>query len=214
MIDLYTFATPNGQKASIALEELELPYRAHTVDITKGEQHTPEHLAINPNGKIPAIVDQEGPGGKPLAMMESGAVLIYLADKAGKLLSKDPVKRSETLQWLFFQVGHVGPMLGQFGHFHMFAKDKCDHPYPLERYRNETKRLLGVLDQRLKASGDWLVGEYSIADIATVPWINGLDEFYKASAMLDMPSFEHLQAWRARFMERPAVQRGYKVGTR
>src|SRR5688500_12026521 len=180
MLQLYTLPTPNGQKASIALEELALSYEVHRIDISKGDQFQPEFVKINPNSKIPALVDPEGPDGKPLAIMESGAILIYLAEKTGKLLSRDPRQRSETLQWLFFQVGSVGPMFGQFGHFYKYAKDKCDHPYPAERYTNETRRLLGVLEARLKEKGEWLTQEFSIADIATCPWVNGIIDFYNA----------------------------------
>ena len=161
-IQLYSLATPNGQKASIMLEETGIEYDAHMINIMKDDQFTPEYVAINPNSKIPSIVDPDGPGGKPISIMESGAILIYVAEKSGKFLPTDPRLRNETLQWLFFQVGHVGPMFGQFGHFFKFAKDNCDHPYPVERYTKETKRLLRVLDDRLEGR-EYLVGdEYSI----------------------------------------------------
>lgn len=211
MIDLYSLATPNGQKVSIALEEMELPYTAHFIDIMKGDQFKPEFVAVNPNSKIPAIVDQDGPGGKPFSVFESGAILVYLARKSGRFLSKDARLESETLQWLFFQVGGVGPMFGQFGHFYKYAGAKCDHPYPVERYKTETKRLLKVLDTRLE-SREYLVGDaYSIADIATMPWVNGVSAFYKADEALELASFKNVQAWKDRILARPATARGMKV---
>ena len=212
MLHLYTMATPNGQKASIALEELGLPYELHKIDILKGEQFDPEYIKINPNGKIPSLRDTDGPDGKPISIMESGAILIYLAEKTGRLLPSELHARSAVLQWLFFQVGHVGPMFGQFGHFFKYAKDKCDHPYPVERYANEAKRLLGVLDTQL-SKGDWLAGDFSIADIATCPWVNGVDIFYEANDQLGLANFKHVAAWRKRFNARPGVQRGEKVGS-
>lgn len=211
MIDLYSLATPNGQKISIALEEMELPYTPHLIDITKGDQFKPEFIAINPNSKIPAIVDQKGPGGKPLSVFESGAILIYLARKSERFLSKDPRIESETLQWLFFQVGGLGPMFGQFGHFFKYARAKCDHPYPLERYTGEAKRLLKVLDARL-ADRSHLVGdEYSIADMATMPWVNGLSASYQADEVLGLAQFKNVNAWKERLLARPATARGMKV---
>ncbi|NQY75363.1 MAG: glutathione S-transferase N-terminal domain-containing protein [Candidatus Margulisbacteria bacterium] len=210
-IQLYSLATPNGQKASIALEEMQIPYDAHRIDIREGDQFTDAYVKINPNSKIPAIVDPNGPDGEPLTIMESGAILIYLAEKSGQFLSQDPRIKSETLQWLFFQVGHVGPMFGQFGHFFVFAKDTCEHPYPIERYTKETKRLLTVLDRRLEGR-DCLVGEaYSIADIATVPWVNCLVNFYKASDVLGIESFKNVERWRALCNDRPAVKVGAVV---
>ncbi len=210
-IQLYSMPTPNGQKAGIALEEMGLPYDAHKIDITKGDQHKPEFIKINPNSKIPAIVDPESADGKPLAIMESGAILIYLAEKSGKFLSTDPRLRSETLQWLFFQVGGVGPMFGQFGHFFKHAADKCDHPYPKQRYTDEVKRLLGVLNNRLEGR-EFLVGdEYSIADMATVPWVNALSQFYQAEDVLGLKNFGPVQAWAKRVSERPKTAAGMKV---
>lgn len=212
MIDLYTFNTPNGYKANIALEELGLDYELHWIDITEGDQHEAWYRQINPNEKIPAIVDRDGPDGEPLAIMESGAILLYLAEKTGKLLSTDPRLRSETIQWLFFQVGHIGPMMGQFGHFFHHPDDDGVHPYAIARYETETRRLLGVLEERLKKSeGDWLIGEYSIADIATAPWVDTLETFYDAGDRLELESYEHVEAWRQRFLERPAVKRGEAV---
>jgi GST-like protein len=208
-LQLYTLPTPNGQKASIALEELELPYEAHRVDIMSGQQHDPEFEKINPNAKIPALVDPTGAGGSPLTIMESGAILIHVARKAGRLLPSDPRAESEVLQWLFFQVGSVGPMFGQFGHFYKFAKGKTDG-YGEQRYAKEVTRLLEVIEGRLDGR-DWLVDDFSIADIATVPWIQALD-FYEGKARVEYDRFERVQAWVERFAARPAVQRGRVVG--
>jgi len=209
-IQLYSLATPNGKKVSIALEEMGLPYDAIRIDISAGDQFTDAFIAINPNSKIPAIVDPEGPDGRPLAIMESGAILVYLAEKSGKLLPSDPRLRCETLQWLFFQVGGVGPMFGQFGHFHLYAKDKTSDDYARERYTTETRRLLKVLDERLK-DREFLMDDYSIVDIATLPWVICLRDFYKAADILEIDSFEHLQRWWKRVADRPAYQRGSKV---
>jgi GSH-dependent disulfide-bond oxidoreductase len=209
-IQLFSLATPNGQKIAIALEELGLAYEAHTVHIGKGEQFTDAFKSISPNSKIPAIVDFDGPGGKPIALMESGAILIYLAEKAGKLIPSDPAQRFQCLQWLFFQVGHIGPMFGQFGHFFKYAKDKCDHPYPVERYTTEAKRLLGVLETRLTGR-EYLVDELSIADIATCPWVSALDWAYGAKDVLNLADFPHVQAWVTRCMARPSFQSGKDV---
>lgn len=210
-IQLYTVATPNGRKISIALEEMNLAYEAHCVDMRNGEQLTEDYLKnINPNGKIPAIIDPDGPGGAEHRVFESGAILIYLAEKSGKFLSNDPVKRSETIQWLFFQNAGVGPMFGQFGHFFKFGKDNCDHPYPVERYKKETRRLLGVLDTQLEGK-EYLVGEYSIADISTFPWVGCLDWGYGAKEELGLEEFKNVIAWYERCMSRPAVQAGSNV---
>lgn len=210
-IQLYSLATPNGQKIGIALEEMGLPYEAHLVNIAKGEQFKPEFIKINPNSKIPAIVDEDGPGGQPISIMESGAILLYLAQKSGKFWSQDPRVQSEIMQWLFFQVGGVGPMFGQFGHFFKHAADKCDHPYPVERYTTETKRLLKVLDDHLK-SNKYLVGnEYTIADMATVPWVNGLHVFYNAGTKLGLDDFKNVNAWKDRILERPQTAVGMRV---
>lgn len=210
MIQLYSLATPNGQKVGVILEELGLPYQAHTINILEGDQFTPEFIKINPNSKIPAIVDEDGPGGEH-PIMESGAILLYLTDKTGRLVSKDPRERSETLQWLFFQIGSIGPMFGQFGHFYKYATEKCNHSYPLERYTKETKRLLNVLETRLNGK-EYLVGEnYSIADIAIFPWVDCLTKFYKADEHLELRSFSHVNRWLKKCMSRPAVERGMKV---
>ena len=204
-IQLYSMATPNGQKASIALEELGLAYEAHKIDILRGDQHDPEYVRIQPNAKIPCIVDPAGPDGAPIAIMESGAILHYLARKTGRLMPTDPRGESEVLQWLFFQVGSVGPMFGQFGHFYKYAKGKTD-TYGEDRYAAEVTRLLGVLERRLDGR-DWLVGEYSIADIATAPWVAGL-AYYDGLERVGYGSFVRVHGWLERFQARPAVQRG------
>ncbi|WP_404785929.1 glutathione S-transferase family protein [Altericista sp. CCNU0014] len=199
MIDLYTFSTPNGRKASIMLEEVNLPYATHKIDITKGEQSTPEYIAINPNGKIPAIVDRE----TGITVFESGAILIYLAEKAGKFLPMESSKRFRVLEWLMFQMGGVGPMLGQYNHFNRFAPEKID--YAIARYRTETLRIFGVLDRQL-ADRDFICDEYSIADIATFPWIASY-EFMG----LTLDAHPHLKRWVDTVQQRPGVQRGMAV---
>ena len=204
-LQLFSLNTPNGIKVALGLEELEIPYEAHTVNILKGAQFTEAYKSISPNSKIPAIVDLDGPGGQPFALMESGAILIYLAERAGRLLPTDAARRFKCLQWLCFQVGHIGPMFGQFGHFFKYAREKCDHPYPLERYTNEAKRLLGVLEQEL-SDKEYLIGEYTVADIATVPWVNALSTAYGAADALRVTEFPHVQAWVARIVSRPAYQ--------
>jgi GSH-dependent disulfide-bond oxidoreductase len=206
-IQLFSLNTPNGIKVAVGLEELQIPYEAHTVNILKGDQFTDAFKSISPNSKIPVIVDLDGPGGAPFALMESGAILIYLAERAGRLLPTEPALRFKCLQWLFFQVGHIGPMFGQFGHFFKYAGDKCDHPYPLERYTKEAKRLLGVLETQLRDK-EYLIGEYTIADIATVPWVNGLSANYGAGDVLPLSEFPHVKAWVDRVVARPA----YRVG--
>ncbi|HMR07063.1 MAG TPA: glutathione S-transferase N-terminal domain-containing protein [Polyangiaceae bacterium] len=207
-IQLYSLATPNGQKAGIALEELGLAYEAHRIDIMKNDQFDPDFVKLNPNSKIPTLVDPKGPDGQPIAIMESGAILLYLANKAGKLVPKSPRQETELHQWLFFQVGHIGPMFGQFGHFYKFAKGKTD-TYGETRYGKEVKRLLEVLERRLQGR-DYLLDDFSLADIATVPWITALD-FYDAKGAVDYDTFPRVDAWVSRFLERPAVQRGIKV---
>ena len=211
IIQLYTLGTPNGVKASIALEELGLPYEAHRVSFGTDDQMTPEFLSLNPNNKIPAMIDPDGPGGAPFGIWESGAILIYLADKTGKLLPTEGAARYETLQWLMFQMGGVGPMFGQFGHFHKFAADKVEDPYPRTRYLNETKRLLGVLDQRLEGR-EWIMGDsYTIADIATFPWVWTLGQFYQADEVVGTANFKNVSAWLARALARPASETGLNV---
>jgi len=209
-LQLFSLNTPNGIKVAVALEEFQIPYEAHTVNILKGAQFTDAYKSVSPNSKIPAIVDLDGPGGKPFALMESGAILIYLAERAGRLLPTDPAQRFKCLQWLFFQVGHIGPMFGQFGHFFKYAREKCDHPYPLERYKNETRRLLGVLEHEL-SDKEYLLGEYTIADIASVPWVNGLTVSYGAAEVLRLSEFPHVKGWVERVVSRPAYQVGKDV---
>ena len=203
MIDLYTWTTPNGRKVSILLEELGLPYQVHPIDIGKGDQFKPEYVAINPNSKIPAIVDPDGPGGVPIRMMESGAILIYLADKTGKFLPLSGAARYAVLEWLMFQMGGVGPMFGQVHHFLRAAKEPV--PYAKERYTRETKRLYGVLNVHLERH-EHLAGDYSIADIATYPWV-ARHEWHKT----DLNDFPHVKRWFDAISARPAVQRGMKV---
>ena len=210
-IQLYSLPTPNGQKVSIALEEMGLPYEAHLVDFATNDQLTPEFLSLNPNNKIPAIIDPHGPDNKPLALFESGAILIYLAEKSGKLLPSD--QRYEVLQWLMFQMGGLGPMFGQLGFFHTFGGKDVEDPRPKERYRAETERLLKVLDGAL-AGKDWIVGEYSIADIAIGPWLGTLRDFYKATDLVGWDRLKHVPAYLDRFLARPAVQIGRAIPAR
>jgi GST-like protein len=208
-LQLYSLPTPNGQKLGVALEELGVPYEAHTVNIMEDHQFDDDYKVINPNSKIPTLIDPNGPDGKPLAIMESGAILLYLADKYGKLMPEDARGRSEVLQWLFFQVGSVGPMFGQFGHFYKFAKGKTD-TYGEERYTKEAVRLLGVLDTRLEGR-EWLAGDmFTIADIATFPWVNCF-EYYGAIEHVGLAQFGNVTSWLQRCMAREAVQRGMTV---
>lgn len=207
---LYSMATPNGQKVSICLEETGLDYEAHLIDIRQNDQFDPDYLKLSPNGKIPALLDPHGPEDEPLMLMESIAILTYLADKSDRLLPKTYRARMDHLQWLVFQAAHIGPMLGQFGHFYVFAKDKTADTYAEERYANETRRLLKVLDERL-VDRPYLMGEYSIVDIATLPWVDCLSEFYKAGERLQLNEFENVNSWQARVHERPAYQAGKGV---
>lgn len=202
MIDLYTWGTPNGRKVSVMLEETGLPYRVHPVDISKGEQFRPDFVALNPNSKIPAIVDDDGPGG-PISLFESGAILIYLAEKTGQLLARDPRRRVETLVWLMFQMGGVGPMFGQAHHFLRAAPEPV--PYGIERYTKETRRLYGVMDKRLGEVA-YLAGEYSIADVATYPWV-ARHEWHKVA----LAEFPNVARWYDAIGARPAVARGMRV---
>ena len=213
VIQLYSLPTPNGVKVSIMLEETGLDYEPHLVDIGKNETWGPEYLALNPNGKIPAIIDPDGPGGKPLALFESGAILIYLAEKTGKFLSADPAVRYETIQWVMFQMAAVGPMFGQLGFFHKFAGAAYEDKRPRDRYAAESKRLLGVLEGRLEGR-DWLVDDYSIADIATLGWVRNLIGFYGAAELVDYASLSNVPAWLERGLARPAVQRGLEIPAR
>ena len=213
-LQLYSFPTPNGVKVSIALEEIGLPYEAHTVDITKNESWTPEFLSLNPNGKIPAILDPDGPGGKPLALFESGAILLYLADKTGKLVPADPIRRYEAIQWVFFQMGGIGPIFGQVGFFHKFAGRDIEDKRPLHRYRDESKRLLGVLETRLQGR-QWIMDDdYTIADISMLGWIRNLVGFYGARELVEFDTLKEVPAWLERGLARPAVQRGLEIPKR
>lgn len=212
-IQLYSLNTPNGVKASIMLEETGLPYEPHLIDITKNETWGPEYLSLNPNGKIPAILDPDGPGGQPLALFESGAILIYLADKSGRFLSQDPAERYQTIQWVMFQMAAIGPMFGQLGFFHKFAGKDYEDKRPRDRYVAESRRLLGVLNDRL-ADSDWIMGDYSIADIATLGWVNNLIGFYGAGDLVGYADFANVDAWLQRGLARPAVQRGLQIPSR
>jgi len=203
LIDLYTWSTPNGRKVSIMLEELGLPYTVHAIDIGKGDQFQPEFVAVSPNSKIPAIVDNEGPEGAPYSLFESGAILLYLAEKTGRLLPTRTTGRYDVMQWLMFQMGGVGPMFGQTHHFLRAAPEPV--PYAIARYSKETRRLYGVLDQRL-AGRDWLAAEYSVADIAMYPWVARHD-WHK----VELADFPNVKRWFDAIGERPAVQRGMKV---
>ncbi|MGA9615930.1 MAG: glutathione S-transferase N-terminal domain-containing protein [Serratia proteamaculans] len=213
-LQLYSLPTPNGVKVSIMLEEIGLAYEPHLIDIGKNETWTPEFLSLNPNGKIPSIIDPNGPDGKPLALFESGAILLYLAEKSGKLLPQDPALRYETIQWVFFQMAAVGPMFGQVGFFHKFAGREYEDKRPLERYKNESKRLLGVLETRLEGR-DWIMGQdYSIADISLLGWVRNLIGFYEARELVEFDSFPRVGQWLERGLARPAVQRGLNIPAR
>jgi GST-like protein len=213
-LQLYSLPTPNGVKVSIMLEEIGLPYEPHTIDIGQNETWGPEFLSLNPNGKIPAIIDPDGPGGKPFGLFESGAILVYLAEKSGKFLPKDPARRYETLAWVFFQMAAIGPMFGQVGFFHKFAGREYEDKRPRDRYVAEAKRLLGVLETRL-ADRDWIMGdEYTIADIATLGWVRNINGFYEAGELVDYASLKHVPAWLERGLARPAVQRGLEIPKR
>ena len=213
-LQLYSLATPNGVKVSIMLEETGLPYEVHLVDIMKNESNLPDFLSLNPNGKIPAIIDPNGPGGQPLGLFESGAILLYLADKTGKFIPVDPARRWEAVAWVFFQMGGIGPMFGQVGFFHKFAGKDIADKRPLERYVNETKRLLKVLDTRLEGRA-WIMGDdYTVADISMFAWVNCMITFYEARALVDFDALAHVPGWLERGMARPAVQRGLKIPAR
>ena len=213
-IQLYSLPTPNGVKVSIALEETGLPYEVHLVRFDQNDQLSPAFLSLNPNNKIPAIIDPAGPGGQPLALFESGAILVYLADKSGKFLPKDVAGKYETLQWVMFQMGGIGPMFGQLGFFHKFAGKDYEDKRPRDRYVAESKRLLGVLDQRL-AGRDWVMGtQYTIADIAIFPWVRNLVGFYGAGELVGYDGFPNVQRVVKAFTERPAVARGLEIPAR
>jgi GST-like protein len=208
-LQLYAFPTPNGVKVSIALEELGLPYEAHKVTLSDADVKSPEFLSLNPNNKIPAILDPNGPDGQPLALFESGAILVYLAEKTGALLGRTPSEKYRVLQWVMFQMGGVGPMFGQLGFFHKFAGAAWEDKRPHARYLAEAKRLLAVLEGVMTGQ-TWIAGDYSIADIAIVPWLRALD-FYGAHEAVGWASLPALQDYVARFAARPAVARGLGV---
>lgn len=214
VLQLYSLPTPNGVKVSIMLEETGLAYEPHLVSFECNDQFSPEFLSLNPNNKIPAILDPNGPGGQPLALFESGAILIYLADKTGQLLPQDPARRYEAIQWLMFQMGGIGPMFGQLGFFNKFAGREIEDKRPLNRYVEESRRLLGVLDQRLEGR-DWVMGqEYGIADIAIFPWVRNLVGFYEAGDLVQFERFGNVKRVLEAFLARPAVQRGLGIPKR
>lgn len=206
VIQLYSFPTPNGVKVSIALEEMGLPYEAHKVTLSDTDVKSDAFLSLNPNNKIPAIVDPDGPSGAPIGLFESGAILIYLAEKSGKLIGDTPAEKYKAIQWVMFQMGGIGPMFGQLGYFSKFAGAEIEDPRPRQRYVDEAKRLLAVLDKEL-ADKDWIIGSYSIADIAIAPWLRGLD-FYGVKEAVGWDSFPNVVAYLDRFLARPAVQTG------
>ncbi len=213
-LQLYSLPTPNGVKVSIMLEEIGLPYEVHLVDFNKDDQKTPEFLSLNPNGKIPAIIDPDGPGGKPLGLFESGAILQYLAEKTGKLMPSDAARRYQTIQWLHFQMGGIGPMFGQLGFFHKFAGKEIADKRPLQRYVAESKRLLGVVETRLDGRHWIMDDEYSIADISMLGWVRNLVGFYEARELVAFDSLTHVPAWLERGLARPAVQRVLNIPKR
>jgi GST-like protein len=213
-LQLYSFPTPNGVKASIMLEEIGLAYDVHMINIMANETWTPEFLSLNPNGKIPAILDPDGPGGRPLGLFESGAILVYLAEKTGKLIPADAAGRYQTLQWVMFQMASVGPMFGQVGFFFKFAGKDIEDKRPLERYRAESQRLLGVLETRLKGR-QWIMGDdYTIADISLLGWVRTIAGFYGAGELVEYDKLRHVPAWLERCLARPAVQRGLNIPPR
>jgi GSH-dependent disulfide-bond oxidoreductase len=213
-LQLYSLPTPNGVKVSIMLEEIGLPYEVHLVDFNKDDQKTPEFLSLNPNSKIPAIIDPNGPGGKPLGLFESGAILQYLAEKTGKLLPENPARRYQSIQWLHFQMSGIGPMFGQVGFFYKFAGREIADKRPLERYVNESKRLLGVMDSRL-AGRQWIMDdEYTVADISMLGWVRNLIGFYGARELVAFDDFGQVSAWLDRGLARPAVKRGLEIPKR
>jgi GST-like protein len=213
-LQLYSLPTPNGVKVSIMLEEIGLPYEPQTINIGKNETFTPEFLSLNPNGKIPAIIDPDGPGGAPLGLFESGAILQYLAEKTGKLLPADPARRYQTIQWVHFQMSSIGPMFGQVGFFHKFAGKEIADKRPLERYVAESKRLLGVLERHLSGQ-QWMMGDdYTIADITLLGWVRNLIGFYGAGELVGFDAFGQVAAWLERGLARPAVQRGLEIPKR
>jgi len=214
VLQYYGLPTPNGVKVSIMLEETGLPYEAHLVDFATNDQKSPEFLSLNPNGKIPAIIDPDGPGGQPIGLFESGAILLYLADKTRRFIPADAPARWETIAWLMWQMGGLGPMFGQLGFFNKFAGKDYEDKRPRDRYVDESKRLLGVLDGRL-AGREWIMGgEYTIADIATLGWVRNLIGFYEAREIVGFDDFTNVAAWLDRGLARPAVQKGLTIPAR
>ncbi|WP_417259705.1 glutathione S-transferase N-terminal domain-containing protein [Celeribacter sp.] len=212
VLQLYSFPTPNGVKVSAALEEMGLAYEPHLITLSDADVKSPEFLALNPNNKIPAIIDPDGPDGQQIELFESGAILLYLAEKTGQFLSDDPKTRIETIQWVMFQMGGVGPMFGQLGFFHKFAGSAMEDKTARDRYANEAKRLLNVVEQRLDGR-DWIMGDYSIADMALAPWLNALD-FYGAKEITGADQLKNVPAYIDRFYARPAVQRAKNIPAR
>lgn len=213
-LQYYGLPTPNGVKVSIMLEETGLPYDVHLVDFAKNDQKTPEFLSLNPNGKIPAILDPDGPGGKPLALFESGAILLYLAEKTGQFLPADPAGRWHAVQWLMFQMGGLGPMFGQLGFFNKFAGKDWEDKRPLQRYADEARRLLGVMDTALEGKAWFLGDDYTIADISMLGWVRNLITFYEARDLVGFDEYQNVATWLDRGLARPAVQRGLGIPKR
>ncbi|ONF97270.1 glutathione S-transferase family protein [Sphingomonas jeddahensis] len=213
-LQYYGLPTPNGVKVSIMLEETGLPYEGHLVDFAKGDQKSPEFLSLNPNGKIPAILDPNGPGGAPFALFESGAILLYLAEKTGRFLPADPAGRWHAVQWLMFQMGGLGPMFGQLGFFNKFAGREWEDKRPLQRYADEAKRLLGVMDTALEGKTWFLGNDYTIADISMLGWVRNLITFYEARELVGFDDFRNVAVWLDRGLARPAVQRGLEIPKR
>jgi GST-like protein len=213
-LQLYSLPTPNGVKVSILLEEIALPYEPHLVDFGKDDQKTAEFVSLNPNGKIPAILDPNGPGGKPLALFESGAILQYLAEKTGKLLPSDPARRWQAIQWVHFQMGGIGPVFGQVGFFNKFAGKAFEDKRPLQRYVDETKRLLGVMDSQLAGRQWFMDDEYTIADVSMLGWVRNIIGFYEARDLVGFDALKNVPGWLERGLARPAVQRGLTIAAR
>ena len=214
VIQYYGLPTPNGVKVTIMLEELGVPYEAHLVDFGQDDQKSPEFESLNPNGKIPAIIDPDGPGGKPMGLFETGAILLYLADKYGRFIPSDPARRWETIAWLMWQMGGLGPMFGQLGFFHKFAGREYEDKRPRDRYVAESKRLLGVLDGRLDGR-TWIMGDdYTIADISMLGWVRNLIGFYEAREIVEFDTFKNVGVWLERGLARPAVQKGVTIPAR
>lgn len=214
LLQLYSLPTPNGVKVSIMLEEIGLPYEVHLVDFDKDDQETPEFLSLNPNGKIPAILDPNGPGGRPLPLFESGAILQYLAEKTGKLLPQDAARRYQTIQWVHFQMGGIGPMFGQVGFFHKFAGKDFEDKRPRDRYVSEAKRLLGVMETHLAGRQWFMDDDYTIADISMLGWVRNLIGFYGAGDLVGFSQFKLVGGWLERGLARPAVERGLNIPKR